>query len=73
MSESLVVVLLLVSVAELFNSFMDAPNAIATVVSTRVLSPLRAVAMAALLNVAGCWLPALPWLSPSAKASSNRI
>ncbi|MBM3120308.1 MAG: inorganic phosphate transporter, partial [Chloroflexi bacterium] len=53
MSESLVIVLLLVLAAEFVNGFTDAPNAIATVVSTRVLSPLRAVVMAALLNVAG--------------------
>ncbi len=53
MDFSLVVVLLLVLAAEFVNGFTDAPNAIATVVSTRVLSPLRAVVMAALLNVAG--------------------
>jgi len=35
------------------NGFNDAANAIATVVSTRVLSPLRAVGMAAILNFAG--------------------
>jgi PiT family inorganic phosphate transporter len=50
---SLVVVLLLVLAAEFANGLTDAPNAIATVVSTRVLSPLHAVVMAALLNVAG--------------------
>lgn len=53
MSKSLVIVLLLVLAAEFTNGLTDAPNAIATVVSTRVLSPLRAVVMAALLNVAG--------------------
>jgi PiT family inorganic phosphate transporter len=47
------VVLLLVLAAEFTNGLTDAPNAIATVVSTRVLSPLHAVIMAALLNVAG--------------------
>ncbi len=35
------------------NGFNDAANAIATVVSTRVLSPTRAVVMAAILNFAG--------------------
>jgi len=35
------------------NGFNDAANAIATVVGTRVLSPLRAVIMAAILNFAG--------------------
>ena len=45
--------MLLVLAAEFTNGLTDAPNAIATVVSTRVLSPLHAVVMAALLNVAG--------------------
>ena len=35
------------------NGFNDAANAIATVVATRVLSPLRAVLMAAILNFVG--------------------
>ncbi len=35
------------------NGFNDAANAIATVVGTRVLSPVKAVAMAAVLNFAG--------------------
>ena len=35
------------------NGFNDSANAIATVIGTRVLSPLRAVGMAAILNFAG--------------------
>jgi len=35
------------------NGFNDAANAIATVIGTRVLSPIRAVVMAAILNFAG--------------------
>jgi len=46
-------ILLLVLAAEFVNGWTDAPNAIATVVSTRVLSPAKAVIMAAVLNVAG--------------------
>ena len=46
-------VLLLVLAAEFVNGWTDAPNAIATVVSTRVLSPYRAVVMAAVLNALG--------------------
>jgi PiT family inorganic phosphate transporter len=46
-------VLLLVLAAEFVNGWTDAPNAIATVVSTRVLSPLQALAMASVLNVLG--------------------
>jgi len=37
----------------IINGFNDAANAIATVIGTRVLSPLRAVGMAAVLNFAG--------------------
>jgi PiT family inorganic phosphate transporter len=46
-------VLLLILAAELVNGWTDTPNAIATVVSTRVLSPYRAVVMASLLNILG--------------------
>lgn len=46
-------VLLLVLAAEFVNGWTDAPNAIATVVSTRVLSPSQAVVMAAVLNIVG--------------------
>ena len=46
-------VLLLVLAAEFVNGWTDAPNSIATVVSTRVLSPFQALAMASLLNVLG--------------------
>ncbi|MGH7265623.1 MAG: inorganic phosphate transporter [Candidatus Rokuibacteriota bacterium] len=47
------VVLLLVLAAEFVNGWTDAPNAIATVVSTRVLSPFQALAMATVLNAVG--------------------
>ena len=56
MSVSLVLVLLLVLAAEFVNGWNDAPNAIATVVSTRVLSPLKALAMASVLNILGVLL-----------------
>ncbi len=52
-------VLLVVALALLFdfsNGWQDSANAIATVVSTRVLSPLVAVLMAAVLNVAGAFM-----------------
>ena len=51
----LVVVLVLVLAAEFVNGWTDAPNAIATVVSTRVMSPRKAVLMATLLNIAGAF------------------
>jgi PiT family inorganic phosphate transporter len=50
---SLLPVLILVLGAEFVNGWTDAPNAIATVVSTRVLSPQQALLMATLLNIVG--------------------
>jgi PiT family inorganic phosphate transporter len=49
----LIAALVLVLAAEFVNGWTDAPNAIATVVSTRVLPPSLAVLMAAVLNVVG--------------------
>jgi len=50
---TLIPVLLLVLAAEFVNGWTDSPNAIATVVSTRVLAPRNAVTMAATLNIVG--------------------
>ena len=47
------IVLLLVLGAEFVNGWTDAPNAMATVVSTRVLSPIQAVIMVSILNAVG--------------------
>jgi PiT family inorganic phosphate transporter len=52
-SSGLVLVLLLILGAEFVNGWTDAPNAIATVVSTRSLSPIQAVLMASVLNLVG--------------------
>lgn len=49
----LVAVVILALIFELSNGFNDAANAIATVVSTRVMSPLSAVLMAAVMNFLG--------------------
>lgn len=49
----LIITLILVLGAEFVNGWTDAPNAIATVVSTRVLSPRNGVIMAAVLNLVG--------------------
>jgi inorganic phosphate transporter, PiT family len=51
----LAIVLGLILCAEFVNGWTDAPNAIATVVSTRVLSPRAAVILATLLNIAGAF------------------
>jgi PiT family inorganic phosphate transporter len=49
----LLAVLLLILGAEFVNGWTDAPNAIATVVGTRTLSPRHALALAALFNLVG--------------------
>ena len=51
----LVFVIVLALVFDFINGFHDTANAIATSVSTRVLSPKVAVAMAAVLNIAGAF------------------
>ena len=59
MVEPIVVLFLVVGLALLFdfsNGWHDAANAIATVVSTRVLSPTKAVLLAGILNVAGAFM-----------------
>ena len=53
MTWGLILVLLLILGAEFVNGWTDAPNAIATVVSTRSLTPLQAVVMASVLNLLG--------------------
>ena len=50
---ALLAVLLLILGAEFVNGWTDAPNAIATVVGTRSLSPRAAMAMAAVFNLIG--------------------
>ncbi|MDP2950596.1 MAG: inorganic phosphate transporter [Chloroflexota bacterium] len=49
----LVITFIIILGFEAVNGWTDAPNAIATVVSTRVLSPVAAVAMAAVFNLTG--------------------
>ncbi|MEW6544456.1 MAG: inorganic phosphate transporter [Nitrospirota bacterium] len=56
LSGMLIVVVALALLFDFTNGWHDSANAIATVVSTRVLSPLGAVALAGLLNVAGAFL-----------------
>lgn len=53
MELGLVFVLLLILGAEFVNGWTDAPNAIATVISTRALSPLLAILMASVFNLLG--------------------
>lgn len=49
----LALVLVLILGAEFVNGWTDAPNAIATVVGTRSLSPFQAISMASLFNLLG--------------------
>src|SRR6188472_4180124 len=50
----LFIIVVLAAIAfEYINGFHDAANAIATVVSTRVMTPRQAIAMAALFNLTG--------------------
>ncbi len=53
LSAGLIIVILAILGAEFVNGWTDAPNAIATVVSTRVMRPGQAVLMATLLNMVG--------------------
>lgn len=55
LSPLLFVVLFLILWAEFVNGWTDAPNAIATVVTTRVLTPKKAVVLATLLNIIGAF------------------
>jgi PiT family inorganic phosphate transporter len=56
MQAGLIVVVVLVCASIFVNGWTDAPNAITTVVSTRVLSPKAAVGLAAVFNLAGVLL-----------------
>src|SRR5215213_8527068 len=49
-------VVLAAVIFEYINGFHDAANAIATVVSTKVLTPRQAIAMAAVFNLTGALL-----------------
>lgn len=56
MEIGLIVVIVLVAASVFVNGWTDAPNAITTVVSTRVLSPKKAVGLAAIFNLLGVLL-----------------
>ena len=49
-------VTILLSAVIFFNGFSDAPNAIATCVSTRAISPKRSLIMAAIFNFLGIFV-----------------
>ena len=74
MSGSLTIIIALITVALIFdflNGLHDAANSIATVVSTRVLSPEIAVAFAAFFNFIAFLFSDCMWRRPSARGSSR--
>ncbi len=56
MSEALIIIIVLALIFDFINGFHDAANSIATVVSTKVLSPLTAVLWAASFNFIAYWI-----------------
>jgi PiT family inorganic phosphate transporter len=55
MHEIILIIVVLAILFDISNGWNDSANAIATVVSTRVLSPFKAVAMAAFMNMLGAF------------------
>jgi inorganic phosphate transporter, PiT family len=56
MHEVLILIIVLAVMFDIANGWHDCANAIATVVSTKVLSPLQAVILAATMNILGAFL-----------------
>jgi len=56
MFELLVVIIVLALIFDFINGFHDSANSIATIVSTRVLTPFQAVVWAAFFNVVAYWI-----------------
>src|SRR5438477_1234833 len=67
----LVVIILLGLAFDLINGFHDAANSIATVVSTKVLTPFQAVVWAALFNFIAFWIFDLKVANTVAKTVDN--
>ena len=55
MPEIIILIVFLAIIFDISNGWNDSANAIATVVSTRVLTPLQAVLLAAFMNIAGAF------------------
>ena len=67
----LVIIIVLAIVFDLINGFHDAANSIATVVSTKVLTPFQAVVWAAFFNVVAFWIFDLKVANTVAKTVNN--
>ena len=69
----LISIIVLALIFDFVNGFHDAANSIATVVSTRVLTPLQAVLMAGLLNFVAYWIFELNVADTVAKRDSKQL
>lgn len=69
----LVVIIVLALLFDLVNGFHDAANSIATVVSTKVLTPFQAVIWAALFNVLAFWVFDMSVGNTVAKTVDNSV
>ena len=67
----LIIIIVLAFVFDLINGFHDAANSIATIVSTKVLSPLPAVIWAAFFNFLAYWIFDLKVANTVAKTVEN--
>jgi PiT family inorganic phosphate transporter len=56
MPETIIVIIIIALLFDMSNGMHDTANAIATVVSTRVLTPLQAILMAVTLNILGAFI-----------------
>jgi PiT family inorganic phosphate transporter len=69
----LIVVIAIALIFDLVNGFHDAANSIATVVSTKVLTPFQAVVWAALFNVVAFWVFDMSVGNTVAKTVDNNV
>jgi PiT family inorganic phosphate transporter len=69
----LIVVIAIALIFDLVNGFHDAANSIATVVSTKVLTPFQAVVWAALFNVIAFWVFDMSVGNTVAKTVDNNV
>ena len=68
---ALIIIILLVMGVVFVNGWTDAPNAIATVVSTRSMKPQAAVYMAAVFNLIGVLV--MSWISPTVAFTISKM
>jgi PiT family inorganic phosphate transporter len=69
----LIVIIVIALLFDLVNGFHDAANSIATVVSTKVLTPFQAVIWAAVFNVAAFWVFDMSVGNTVAKTVDNSV